>query len=245
MTESTLNRSQGRSTRELRPVTFERNYLDFAEGSCLTSFGRTRVLCTASVEDRVPPFISGSGQGWLTAEYAMLPKSTRERIHRERNKGGRAQEIQRLIGRSLRCVVDMKKLGEHTIFIDCDVIQADGGTRTAAISGAAVALHDALTFMKTHELIKEWPLIEMVAAVSVGLVDGQPCLDLDYREDSGADVDFNVVKTEGGKYVEVQGTAEHAAFDAGQLQSLLEIADIGIGEIIRSQRAVLGLEESC
>lgn len=242
MTDMKFERTKGRMHNQLRELTFERNFLEYAEGSCLVSFGKTRVLCTASIDDRVPPFIHGSGQGWLTAEYAMLPKSTRDRIPRERNRSGRSQEIQRLIGRSLRCVIDLDKLGERTLYIDCDVLQADGGTRTASISGAAVALHDALSFLKTHELIKQWPLKEMVAAVSVGLVDGEPLLDLDYREDSSADVDFNVVKTASGKFVEVQGTAEQEPFDAIQLQSLLQLADEGINTILAAQRKILDIE---
>ena len=242
MNDLKYERVKGRMADQLRELSFERNFLEYAEGSCLVSFGKTRVLCTASIDDRVPPFIHGSGQGWLTAEYAMLPKSTRDRIPRDRNRGGRSQEIQRLIGRSLRCVMDLKKLGERTLYIDCDVLQADGGTRTASISGAAVALHDALTFLKANNLIKEWPLKEMIAAVSVGIVDGDPLLDLDYREDSGADVDLNVVKTASGKFVELQGTAEQEPFDSNQLQSLLQLADDGIQTILDHQKQVLGLE---
>ncbi len=241
MTEQTIQRARGRLADQLRELTFERNFLEYAEGSCLVSFGKTRVLCTASVDDRVPPFIHGSGQGWLTAEYAMLPKSTRERIPRERNRSGRSQEIQRLIGRSLRCVIDLEKVRERTLYIDCDVLQADGGTRTASITGAAVALHDALSFLKENELITDWPMKELVAAVSVGIVDGAPLLDLDYQEDSGAEVDMNVVKTESGKFVEIQGTAEQEPFDSNQLQSLLQLADDGIQTILRAQKNVLGV----
>lgn len=242
MTQSNSNRSDGRLLNEMREIRFERGYLEFAEGSCLVSFGRSRIICSASIDDRVPSFLTGSGQGWITAEYSMLPKSTKQRTSRERARGGRSQEIQRLIGRSLRSVTDLAKLGERTIYIDCDVIQADGGTRTASISGAAVALYDALRFMRQHQLVDEIPMRELVAAVSVGLVDGTVLLDLDYSEDSSADVDFNVVKTESGLFVEIQGSAEHKTFDRKQLNQLLEIADDGIKQVARAQRAVLGLD---
>ncbi|MBN2329666.1 MAG: ribonuclease PH [Candidatus Omnitrophica bacterium] len=242
MTQSNLSRSEGRLLDEMRNLSFERGYLDFAEGSCLVSFGRTKVICSASIDDRVPPFLLGSGQGWVTAEYAMLPKSTKQRTSRDRARSGRSQEIQRLIGRSLRSVTNLKLLGERTIYIDCDVIQADGGTRTASISGAMVALYDALRFMRKYNLISEIPVRELVAAVSVGLVNSIPHLDLDYSEDSIADVDFNVVKTESGRFVEIQGTAEHNTFDRDQLNQLLEIADAGIERIVHAQRAVLGLD---
>jgi len=234
-------RAGGRPLNEMREISFHRHYLDFAEGSCLVCFGRTKVLCTASIEDKAQPFLQGSGQGWLTAEYSMLPKSTKQRIPRDRMKSGRSQEIQRLIGRSLRCVMDLSKIGERTIYIDCDVIQADGGTRTASISGAAVALTDALTFMKKNALITGWPMKELVAAVSVGLVEGNVCLDLDYSEDSNADVDFNVVKTESGQFVEIQGAAEHAPFNQDQLQALLAVAETGIRRILQVQKQALGL----
>lgn len=239
MTKPIIQRANGRDQRQMRSISFERNYLEFAEGSCLVCFGRTKVICAASIEDRAPQFLAGSGQGWLTAEYSMLPKSTRERIPRERNRGGRVQEIQRLIGRSLRCITDLQLLGERTIHIDCDVIQADGGTRTAAISGAAVALQDACAFMQRNGLIRESPLSGLAAAVSVGLVEGVACLDLDYSEDSVADVDFNVVKTESGEYIEIQGTAEHRPFSPEQLEQLLRIADDGIASILAAQRAAL------
>jgi len=239
MKEPTLQRAEGRRLDELRPVTFQRSYLDFAEGSCLVSFGRTRVICAASIDDRVPPFLMGSGQGWITAEYSMLPKSTRQRTSRDRAKSGRSQEIQRLIGRSLRSITDLNRLGERTIYIDCDVVQADGGTRSAAISGAVLALHDALSFMKKNKIIREWPLREMAAAVSVGLVEGTACLDLDFSEDSVADVDFNVVKTESGKFIEIQGTAEHNTFDLDQLSQFLTLADQGIQHILGAQREAL------
>ncbi len=235
-------RSRGRKPNELRELRFKRDYLDFAEGSCLVSFGRTRVLCAASIDDRVPPFLIGSGQGWITAEYAMLPKSAKQRITRERIRSGRNHEIQRLIGRSLRSVTDLTKLGERTIYLDCDVIQADGGTRTTSISGATIALYDALFFLKNNDLIKEWPLNNLVSAVSVGMVEGEICLDLDYSEDSIADVDFTVVKTDLGRYVEIQGTAEHATFDMEQLQHMLKIADKGIETIFQAQKEVLKLD---
>lgn len=239
MSAKALGRSDGRSANQLREVTIQRNFMDFAEGSCLISYGRTKIICTAAIDDRVPPFLSGANQGWVTAEYGMLPKSTKQRISREKQKSGRSQEIQRLIGRSLRCVMDMNKLGERTIYLDCDVIQADGGTRTAAITGAAVAMTDALRFLQKHNLIQAWPMRELVTAVSIGIVDGVPYLDLDYSEDSVADVDFNVVKTEAGKYVEIQGTAEHRAFDRGQLDQLLALADEGIERLLKIQKSAL------
>jgi ribonuclease PH len=234
-------RNDGRTLNQLRPLHFQRGFLEYAEGSCLVSFGKTKVICTASVEDKVPPFLHGSGQGWVTAEYAMLPKSTLQRTSRDRNRSGRAQEISRLIGRSLRSVIDMKKLGERTIYIDCDVIQADGGTRTASISGAAVALYDALNFMKNANLVESIPMTGMIAAVSVGLVEGEVMLDLDYSEDSNADVDFNVVKTEAGQFVEIQGSAEHGTFDTPVLTQFLELAGKGIEEIILEQKRVLDI----
>lgn len=234
-----IPRANDRALNTMRAMSFERNFLEYAEGSCLVKFGRTWVLCAVSVEDKAPPFLSGSGQGWLTAEYAMMPKSTRDRIPRDRNRGGRSQEISRLIGRSLRCVVDLEALGERTIHVDCDVVQADGGTRTAAISGASVALHDACSFLQKHNIISSFPLKEMAAAVSVGLIDATAYLDLDYNEDSNADVDFNVVKTDTGNYIEIQGTAEQQSFSQNQLQELLAIADEGIEAIVAQQRAVL------
>ncbi|MEW6238315.1 MAG: ribonuclease PH [Candidatus Omnitrophota bacterium] len=242
MKESELRRVGGRSINELRAIEFQRNYLDFAEGSCLVTIGRTRVVCAASIDDRVPPFLTGSGQGWVTAEYNMLPKSSKQRIPRDKARSGRAQEIQRLIGRSLRCVTRLDKLGERTIYIDCDVIQADGGTRTASITGAAVALYDAMKFLMSIGLIKEWPLRDLVAAISVGLVDGKILLDLDYSEDRAADVDFNVVKTGSGEFVEIQGAAENKTFDQNQLILMLEAADAGIKRIVTAQKQTLGIE---
>ena len=237
-------RDDGRGFHEMREVAFHRHYLEFAEGSCLACFGRTRVLCAASLDDRVPPFLIGSGQGWITAEYAMLPKSSLQRISRDRSRNGRAMEIQRLIGRALRSVVDLSLLGERTIYIDCDVIQADGGTRTAAISGAIIALYDALDFMKKNGLLFRWPLKGLVSAVSVGLVEGVVCLDLNYNEDSMADVDFNVVKTDNGRFVEIQGSAEHDTFSAEELKILLDVADKGIGEIYRIQTQTLNVQKT-
>jgi ribonuclease PH len=237
-----MNRENGRQVNELRDFSFTRNYLDFAEGSCLVTFGRTKVICAASIEDRVPPFLLGTGQGWITAEYSLLPKSTKQRINREKSRGGRSQEIQRLIGRSMRSVMNLDLLNERTIYIDCDVIQADGGTRAASISGATVALHDALSFMDKNNLISEWPMSELVAAISVGLVDGNVCLDLDYSEDSVADVDFNVVKTQSGDYVEIQGTAENSTFTKDQLLDLLSCADQGIEIILQKQKEILEID---
>lgn len=237
MTNGTRN--DRRTAAQLRPLSFQRKYLEFAEGSCLVSFGKTKVICTASIDDKVPPFLVGAGQGWITAEYAMLPKSTLRRTTRDSNRGGRSQEISRLIGRSLRSVVDLNQLGERTIYIDCDVIQADGGTRTASISGAAIALHDALKFMQNANLIKSFPMNGLIAAVSVGLVEGEVMLDLDYSEDSAADVDFNVVKTEAGQFVEIQGSAEHGTFDTSALTQFLEMAGKGIEEIVAEQKKTL------
>ena len=229
---------------ELRAVKIERNFTKHAEGSVLVSFGDTRVLCTASVDSKVPPFLKGRGQGWLTAEYGMLPRATNTRGDREAARGkqsGRTQEIQRLIGRSMRAVVDLVKLGERTIQIDCDVLQADGGTRTASITGAFVAVHDALTWLKTRGAISELPVKEFVAAVSVGIFEGVPVLDLDYAEDSACGTDMNVVMTGGGGFVEVQGTAEGAAFSRKELDQLLGLADKGIRELVVAQKRSLGL----
>jgi len=241
------DRSHGRGAGELRPVAFIRGYTRHAEGSVLVSFGHTRVLCTASVEDRVPAFLRGKGQGWLTAEYGMLPRSTNTRTERESVRGrqsGRTQEIQRLIGRSLRCVVDLEKLGERTIHIDCDVLQADGGTRTASITGAYVAVADALAWMRGRAepdaaIAQNWPLRDAVAAVSVGMVDGRLLLDLDYPEDSQCDTDMNVVMTGSGTLVEVQGTAEGAAFTRAQLDAMLNLAGAGIAQLVDAQKAAL------
>ena len=229
---------------QLRAVTLERGYTKHAEGSVLVAFGDTRVLCTASVEDKVPGFLKGKGQGWLTAEYGMLPRATNTRGDREAARGkqsGRTQEIQRLIGRSMRAVVDLGRLGERTVQIDCDVLQADGGTRTAAITGAFVAVHDALNWMKARGMIAELPLRDFVAAVSVGVYQGTPVLDLDYAEDSNCDTDMNVVMTGGGRYVEVQGTAEGEAFTRSEMDALLALAAQGIAELVAAQKKALGL----
>ncbi|MGO4692151.1 ribonuclease PH [Glaciibacter sp. 2TAF33] len=238
-------RSDGRTNDELRPITIERGWSAQAEGSALISFGRTKVLCTASFTNGVPRWMSGKGKGWVTAEYSMLPRSTNERMDRESVKGrigGRTHEISRLIGRSLRAVVDMKALGENTVVIDCDVLQADGGTRTAAITGAYVALADALTWGKDKKFIgqKAQPLIDSVAAVSVGIVGGVPMLDLAYVEDVRAETDMNVVVTGRGSFVEVQGTAEGAPFNRGELDSLLDLALGGAVTLTEFQRAALG-----
>lgn len=231
---------QGRASHALRPVHLERNVAEYAEGSCLVGFGKTRVLCTASVERGVPGWRRGSGEGWLTAEYAMLPRATRTRSPRERTQvGGRTQEIQRLIGRSVRAMLDDFRFGEVTIRVDCDVLQADGGTRTAAITGAAVAVHDAFAQAVLAKLIEASPVRRLVAAVSVGLVDGAPRLDLDYEEDVRAGVDMNVVMTDAAGFVEVQGTGEHGTFDRGQLDALLDLAAAGIRELDARQRAIL------
>ena len=235
---STEPRADGRQPDELRPITFQRDFTDMSAGSVLVTFGRTRVLCTASVEDDVPRWMRGSGKGWVTAEYSMLPGSSPERIRREVKDGkpsGRTQEIQRLIGRSLRSVCDMKVLGEKSIMIDCDVLQADGGTRTASISGGWVALHDALTRLVQKGELDRNPLIENCAAISVGIVGGRPLLDLPYVEDSRAEVDMNVVMTKSGDFVEVQGTAEGMAFSRKELDQLLDLAGKGIGEIVALQ----------
>ncbi len=237
-------RSQGRGAAELRSVQFHRGYTRHAEGSVLVTFGDTRVLCTASVEERVPAFLRGKGQGWLTAEYGMLPRATGTRSERESVRGrqsGRTQEIQRLIGRSLRCVVDLAKIGERTIHIDCDVLQADGGTRTAAITGAYVALADALRWLREHAVpaLAGDPLRDAVAAVSVGIVGGELLLDLDYPEDSQCDTDMNIVMTASGGIVEVQGTAEGTPFSRAQLDGLLDLARDGTARLFAAQRAAL------
>ncbi|HEY7917780.1 MAG TPA: ribonuclease PH [Acidimicrobiales bacterium] len=235
-------RGDGRATDELRPAQFERDFTVFAPGSVLVSMGRTRVLCTASVEERVPPWMRGSGKGWVTAEYSLLPGSTGERVSREAAKGkqsGRTQEIQRLIGRSLRSVCDMAVLGELQITVDCDVIQADGGTRTASICGAYVALHDALTRLIQKGTLRANPLTEAVAAVSVGVVDGVCMLDLPYEEDSRAEVDMNVVMTSSGRFIEVQGTAEGMPFTKGELDEMLSLAEHGIAQLLDLQTETL------
>lgn len=235
-------RPSGRSATALRPVKLTRHYTRHAEGSVLVEFGDTKVLCTASVEESVPPFLRGKGEGWVTAEYGMLPRSTHTRSAREAAKGkqsGRTQEIQRLIGRSLRAITDLKALGERQITLDCDVLQADGGTRTAAITGACVALHDAVRSLLAAGKLQTSPLRDYVAAVSVGIVDGQPVLDLDYPEDSSCDTDMNVVMTGQGGLVEVQGTAEGTPFSRAELDQLLQLAENGIKQLIERQRQAL------
>ena len=235
-------RPSQRQPNQLRNIRITRHYTKHAEGSVLIECGDTKVICTASVEERVPPHKKGSGEGWVTAEYGMLPRSTNERMGREASKGkqsGRTQEIQRLIGRSLRAVVDLGKLGERTIQLDCDVIQADGGTRTASITGAFVALHDAVTGLLGKGLIKETPLKDFIAAISVGIYQGTPVLDLDYVEDSACDTDMNVVMLGNGKFVEVQGTAEGHAFSREEMDVLLELAKHGIAQLVEKQRAAL------
>ena len=230
----------GRSLSDLRPITFERGVAPYAEGSCLITFGATRVLCTASVEDGVPGWKRGSGEGWLTAEYAMLPRATRTRTSRERAQlGGRTQEIQRLIGRSVRAMLDDFKFGEFTVKLDCDVLVADGGTRTAAITGASVAIVDAFDWMVETGKLAATPVRRRVAAVSVGVVDGEVRLDLDYEEDVRAEVDMNVVMSSEGKFVEVQGTGEHGTFDRAQLDQLLELAIAGIHSLDAAQTKAL------
>jgi len=238
----TTDRGDGRATDELRPAEFARDFTVFAPGSVLVSMGRTRVLCTASVEERVPPWMRGSGKGWVTAEYSLLPGSTGERVSREAAKGkqsGRTQEIQRLIGRSLRSVCDMAVLGELQITVDCDVIQADGGTRTASICGAYVALHDALSRLIQKGTLRANPLTEAVAAVSVGVVEGVCMLDLPYEEDSRAEVDMNVVMTSSGRFIEVQGTAEGMPFTKGELDEMLSLAEHGIAQLLDLQTETL------
>jgi ribonuclease PH len=235
-------RSGARAAHALRPVRITRGYTVHAEGSVLIEFGGTKVLCTASVEERVPPHKRGSGEGWVTAEYGMLPRATHTRSDREAARGkqsGRTQEIQRLIGRSLRAVFDLKKLGERTIALDCDVIQADGGTRTAAITGAFVAAQDAVNFLLAQGKITESPIISAVAAISVGIVQGTPLLDLEYTEDSDCDTDMNVVMTGAGHFVEVQGTAEGAAFSRSEMDQLLHLAENGIVELMALQQKAL------
>src|SRR3954471_10982544 len=237
-----LARPSGRAADQLRPITIERGYTRHAEGSVLISCGDTRVLCTASVDEKVPPFLRGKGEGWITAEYGMLPRATGERTQREAargGQGGRTLEIQRLIGRSLRACVDRAALGERTVTLDCDVIQADGGTRTAAITGAYVALADAVAWLKTRHLIKRDPLIGAVAAVSVGVYRGMPVLDLDYAEDSSCDTDMNVVMNDGGGFIELQGTAEGHAFRRDELDALLVLAEGGCRDLFAAQQAAL------
>ena len=233
-----MPRSQNRATDQLRPLSIVRHYTKHAEGSVLIAIGDTKVLCTASVEERVPPHKKGSGEGWVTAEYGMLPRATHTRGEREAARGkqsGRTQEIQRLIGRSLRCVVDLKKLGERQITIDCDVLQADGGTRCASITGAYVALHDAINVLLNKGLLKESPIIDSIAAVSVGIGADGALLDLDYIEDSTCETDMNVVMTGAGKFVEIQGTAEGVPFSKADMEKLVRLAERGIAELIGAQ----------
>ncbi len=236
-------RIDGRAAEEIRPVGIALGYMPNAEGSCLITMGDTRVICAATVEGSVPRWMQGRGTGWVTAEYAMLPRATDERVPREVNKGrpsGRTQEIQRLIGRSLRAVTDMDALGERTVWVDCDVLQADGGTRTASITGAFVALAQAFDLLAERGDVARSPLIDSVAAISVGIIEGVPCLDLNYAEDSTAQVDMNVVMTGSGKLVEVQGTAEQGAFERRELDVMIDLATKGIGELSAHQQAALG-----
>lgn len=237
-----MTRQDGRGPEELRKIKITKNFMKFAEGSCLIEFGNTKVICTASLEDVVPPFLRGKGQGWVTSEYGMLPRSCKTRVPREAARGklnGRTQEIQRLVGRCLRSVVDLKKLGERTIWIDCDVIQADGGTRTASITGSFIALVEALEKIRRKNIIDEIPVSDYVAAVSVGILDTRFLLDLNYEEDSNAQVDMNVVMTSGGKIVEIQGTAEEKPFSESDMGSLFRVAKKGIKRIISMQKCSL------
>ena len=237
-----MTRADGRAPHDLRPVEMTPGFMPYAEGSCLVQVGNTHVICTASVEEGVPRWMRGRGAGWVTAEYSMLPRSTTERVGRDVNKGrvsGRSQEIQRLIGRSLRAVTDMSALGEWTVLVDCDVVRADGGTRTASITGSYVALALAFEWLRDKGELEREVLLDSVAAVSVGIVDGTPCLDLDYSEDSTAGVDMNVVMTGAGKLVEVQGTAERGVFDRPELDGLLDLATDGIRQLTERQRKVL------
>lgn len=238
-----MKREDGRAANELRPVNIKKNFIKHAEGSVLITVGNTKVICNASVEEKVPPFLRDKKQGWVTAEYSMLPRSTHTRTQREATRGkvtGRTQEIQRLIGRSLRTVIDMDRLGERTIWVDCDVIQADGGTRTASITGAFVAVCLALKKIQKDGVIDSLPIKDFVAATSVGMMDGHKILDLDYGEDSNAGVDFNVVKTGGGAFIEVQGTAERDPFSDKDLQAMLSLASKGIQELIEIQKQAIG-----
>ncbi len=244
MSDTTLTRPSGRAAHALRTVSLTRHYTRHAEGSVLIEFGDTRVLCTASIDDKVPPFLRGQGKGWLTAEYGMLPRSTHTRMDREAAKGkqsGRTQEIQRLIGRSLRAAFDLEAFGERTLQLDCDVLQADGGTRTAAITGAMVAAHDAFNTLLQRGAIQAIPLKHFVAAISVGVYQGVPVLDLDYIEDSGCDTDMNVVMNDAGHYIELQGTAEGDAFDRATMNHLMDLAESGIQTLIARQKTALGL----
>jgi len=240
---TSFTRPSGRAADQLREVRIERQFTKHAEGSVLISFGDTRVLCTASVENRVPGFLRGKGEGWVTAEYGMLPRSTHERMSREAaqgKQGGRTLEIQRLIGRSLRACVDRKALGERTITLDCDVLQADGGTRTAAITGAYVALCDAIATLRQRGDLARDPVLGAIAAISVGIFQGVPVLDLDYAEDSNCDTDMNVVMNDGGGFIEVQGTAEGHAFRRSEMDALLLLAELGVAQLVAKQREALG-----
>jgi len=238
-----MPRSDGRANDQLRPVKITRNYLKYAEGSCLIEMGETRVVCAASIDETVPPFLKGKGSGWVTSEYGMLPRAGTERSPREAargRQGGRTLEIQRLIGRSLRAVTEVRSLGERTIIVDCDVIQADGGTRTASVTGAYVALVDALRSLQQRNIIRSLPLIDAVAAVSIGIVQGEMLLDLSYQEDSTASVDMNVVATGALRLVEIQGTAEGTPFTRQQMDQLIDLATKGIKQLLDAQKAVLG-----
>lgn len=235
-------RNDGRVANALRKVTIKTGFMEYAEGSCLLQAGNTKVICTASVEDGVPPFLRGKGEGWVTAEYGMLPRSCKSRIPRESSKGkagGRTHEIQRLIGRSMRSVVDLKALGERTIWLDCDVLQGDGGTRCAGVTGSFIALCLAFEAMKTRGILQRIPVREFVAAVSVGIVDGKPCLDLNYEEDSRAEVDMNIIMTGSGKFVEVQGTAEREPFSRSDMDDMIKLAKKGIDGLIAKQKTAL------
>ena len=245
MSNTEIIRSNGGPLDSMRSIEFVRNYTKYAEGSVLTVFVDTKVICTASIEESVPPFLRGRGRGWLTAEYGMLPRSTHTRMEREAARGrqsGRTQEIQRLIGRSIRAAFDLNAFGERTLKLDCDVIQADGGTRTASISGVMIAAYDAFSLMVEEGLIEKVPLNHFVAAISVGVIQGIPMLDLDYQEDSSCDTDMNVVMTESGDFVEIQGTAEGGPFSHSMLNEMLGMAQKGIDELIHMQKRVLGLE---
>ena len=238
-------RDDGRKLDQMRKIKIKRNVMKFAEGSCMIEVGNTKVICTASIEGKVPSFLRNTGKGWVTAEYGMLPRSCNTRIRRESSVGklsGRTQEIQRLIGRSMRSVVDLDKLGERTVWIDCDVIQGDGGTRTASITGSFIALIDALLSLKRENIFTELPVNDYVAAVSVGIVDGKPCLDLDYEQDSKAEVDMNIVMTGAKKLIEVQGTAEKNPFSKKELDRLVSLAEKGIAQLIAIQRKILKID---
>jgi len=230
-----MSRPDGRAADQIRPIAITRHYIKYAEGSCLIEAGDTKVVCTASLEDKVPPFLKGQGSGWITAEYGMIPRSCQTRTPRDAGKtsvSGRTQEIQRLVGRALRSVVDLRAFGERTVWLDCDVIQADGGTRTASVTGAFVALLDALNTLKTQGAIKRLPINDLLAAISVGVVSNEELLDLNYQEDSNAAVDMNVIMTASGRFVEVQGTAEAMPFSRNRLNKLLDLAEKGVGEVI-------------